>query len=373
MNWKTGMHHMDISEQRTSDRPQKRSSRSPQPITQADVKPGDILLLNYTPDPDPQKEFNKLMDLALQAVHDWQHWDSYSPKQKEEHFHKLMPLVWFAITFFDGDVFFHAAVVGTDEEGGRVVIEASTDGINRTPLDAYWNGPISVYRYRHGAITIGSAGLPVEPVTDKAAALFNDGTITYGYFHAGLLAIWCLFRRGEDQVMVRLRALLEHAFGKSITDILFQGEGEKKIKLLLINVFQAALDHWRERNQLVCSEMVAACFNDADAVGTYRISREVEKVRANGSQRSELKSNFIGLDGKAARAQMAELAAAIAELQPAKSLRSLRVAMDLVDTDILYTPHDLKASISTFHVGDGHIGGSSNKSNDGAKTGKPPT
>lgn len=353
------------------------NTRSPQPIERpiidADVRPGDILLLHYTPDPDPDAEFRKLLGLALQAIDDWNHWDSYSQKQKEQQFAKLMPLIHFAITLFDGDIFFHAAVVGTDDEGNKAVIEASTGGIARTPLSAYWGGLISVYRYCHGAITIGSAGLPVAPVTNKAAALFAGSTIQYGHFHAGLLAIWCLFRGGEDQVIVRLKAVMEHAFGKAITDILFQGDGEKKIKLLLINVFQAALDHWREQGQMVCSEMVAACFNDADSKGTYRISRETEKMQSGPFQQSAMTNSFAGLDVKVAREQMAELAAAVTALEPAKSLRSLRVAMELVDTDILYTPRDLKASISTFLVGEGHIGGGMMESHDRTNPGKPPT
>lgn len=339
------MLHTTVSKKRASQR-----------ITKQDVQAGDILLLKYTPEQDLYDEFSKLVSLCQKAVKAWQHWDEYSKEQKEEHFAQLMPLIHFALTFFDGDSFFHAAVVGTDFEGTNAVFEAGTHGINRTPLADYWDGPISVYRYHRGAIAIGDPGLPVAPVTAKAAALFADGTVQYGYFHAGLLAIWCLFREGEDQMMERLKAMLEQTFGKYIAGMLFTDDCEKNIKSLLTNVFHAALDHWRSENQLVCSEFVAACFNDADVKGTYRIDREIEKNQTNmpsvNETLSEKDASFTGLDIEAALAQMAELATAIGGLHQSRSLRSLAVARELVETDLLYTPHDLKASISTFYVGD---------------------
>ncbi len=317
-------------------------------ISKADVQPGDILLLHYVPEDNKVAEMLKLLKLAHQAVEDWKHWADYDKETREAHFAALMPLIHFAITAFDNNRYFHAAIVGQDADHEKVVIEAGPKGIMQTPLKDYWDGPISVCRYHKDAVSLGDKLLPAEPVLKKAKALYKAGDIEYGYYHAGLLAIWCLFRAGEDTVMNRLHAALVLAFGAQATDMLFKLIGPETIKLFFVDIFHRALDRWRQKKHLVCSEMVAVCFNQADSLGTYTISRKL----------AEQKDEPVDMMGTKETAMTSELEEAVRALGGAfkgleidRPLRAVDVALALVSSDVLYTPSDLERSISTFTIG----------------------
>ncbi len=302
------------------------------PITKADVRPGDILLLQYEPLPD-----KKIRGLIYEAIKDWV---SGKPFDEEE-VKKLMPLVHWAITVVDNNKFYHAAIVGAD----RNVIESGLSGVTSTPLADYWDIPISVYRYHDGAIDIGSASLPTAPVTDKAHSLLGQ-PIKYGYYHAVLLTLWCLFRRGEGAVMAEVRNILEARFGKWWTDILLAGGREEKIRLMLVNLYVHLLDLWRRDHYLVCSELVAVCFNEAEG-DTYHISRKTEEaVAAAPAESPELADPA---DDSDALQQLTDLIDSVSIAAP---LQSLEVATQAADTDVLYTPGDLALSVSTRLVGD---------------------
>lgn len=318
-------------------------------ISLDDVMPGDILLLQYDAVKPPEKECEKIVELVFAALRCWQHWGSYTEKEKKEKFAELMPLIHFAIKEFDGDQYFHAAIVGVDGDDKPAVIEAGTEGINCTPLTDYWEGPISVYRYQKPPIALGDPALPAEPVLETASGYFTGSDIKYGYSHAGLLAIWCLFRSGEDVVMARLKQSLAGILGEKAMDLLFSGKAEVQIKLLLVNLFHQALDYWRKDNQMVCSELVASCFNNADSEGTYRISRELDPRKIAKPSLDPIKPLF--LDDGLADKQVLILREALLSLDLERPLRPIEVALELVDKDILYTPRDLKNSINTFHVG----------------------
>ncbi|MEX0298240.1 MAG: hypothetical protein AB3N28_04170 [Kordiimonas sp.] len=318
-------------------------------ISLDDVMPGDILLLQYDAVKPPEKEREKIVELVFSALRCWQHWGSYTEEEKKEKFAELMPLIHFAIKEFDGDQYFHAAIVGVDGDDKRTVIEAGTEGINCKPLTDYWKGPISVYRYQQPPIALGDPSLPAEPVLETANGYFTGPDIKYGYSHAGLLAIWCLFRSGEDVVMARLKQTLAGILGEKAVDLLFSGKAEVQIKLLLVNLFHMALDYWRKDNQMVCSELVASCFNNADDEGTYRISRELDPKKIAKPSLGPIKPLF--LDEGLADKQVLILREALLSLELERPLRSIEVALELVDKDILYTPRDLKNSINTFHVG----------------------
>lgn len=319
-------------------------------ISKTDAQPGDILLLQYRPEPNKFAELLKILKLARQAVEDWKHWAEYDETTREAHFKALMPLIHFAITAFDNNRYFHAAIVGLGPDNEKVVIEAGPKGIKQTSLKDYQGGLMSVYRYHKDAISLGDRLLPAEPVLKKARELYEAGDIEYGYYHAGLLAIWCLFRAGEDAVMDRVHAAFVLAFGPEAADMLFKLIGPETIKLLLIDIFHRALDRWRQKKHLVCSEMVAVCFNQADGLGTYKISRELAKgaaITANVATQPEQ----LALNTEIEQAMQA-LARSFDGLEVDRPLRAVDVALALVSSDVLYTPSDLERSISTFHVGD---------------------
>jgi hypothetical protein len=318
-------------------------------MSRADVKPGDILLLQYQAEDNAVAEALKLLSLAKQAVEDWKNWAAYDQDTRKRRFSALMPLVHFAITAFDANRYFHAAVVGLDAQGQAVVVEAGTSGVNQTPLADYWDGPISVYRYHKGAVTLGDRALPAAPVLDKAAGFAGDRAIEYGYLHAGLLAIWCLFRAGEDQVLDRLHRAASLAIGEKAADRLFDLIGRETIRLLLVDVFHKALDRWRQGKHLVCSELVAACFNQADEAGTYQISRTEEPVAATSSPAQP--PGTQPATGEVSDA-LASLAASVRGLEITRPLRAVDVTLALISSDVLYTPSDLERSVNTRHMGD---------------------
>ncbi|WP_262692581.1 hypothetical protein [Kordiimonas aestuarii] len=319
------------------------------PISKADVELGDILLLHYVPEHNRIAEMLKLLKLAHQAVEGWKHWADYDKETRDKHFAALMPLIHFAITAFDNNRYFHAAIVGQDADNEKVVIEAGPKGIMQTPLKDYWGGPISVYRYHRDAVSLGDKLLPAEPVLKKANDLCNAGDIEYGYYHAGLLAIWCLFRAGEDMVMDRLHAALVLAFGTQATEMLYTLIAPETIKLFLVDIFHRALDRWRQQKHLVCSEMVAVCFNEADGLGTYKISREFCK---NGSTtiKATQQTDQTAVSEDVENAILA-LANSFHGLEIDRPLRAVDVALALVSSDVLYTPSDLERSVSTFNIG----------------------
>lgn len=302
-------------------------------ITKADVRPGDILLLQYEPLPDKE-----IRGLIYEAIADWV---SGKPFDEEE-VKKLMPLVHWAITVVDNNKFFHAAIVGAD----RNVIESGLSGVQSTRLEEYWDGAISVYRYHDGAIDIGSASLPTAPVTDKAHSLLGQ-PIKYGYYHAVLLTLWCLFRRGEGAVMAEIRGILEARFGKWWTDILLAGGREDKIRLMLVNLYTHLLDLWRRDHYLVCSELVAVCFNEAEG-DTYHISRQTDETAVLSAAPPGVGAPS---DPVTDSAQLKQLTDLIDTVSIAAPLQSLEVATQAANTDMLYTPGDLALSLSTRLVG----------------------
>ncbi|WP_417449879.1 hypothetical protein [Kordiimonas sp.] len=318
-------------------------------ISTTDIQPGDILLLHYVPEDNKVAEMLKLLKLAHQAVEDWKHWTNYDKETRETHFAALMPLIHFAITAFDNSRYFHAAIVGQDADNENVVIEAGPKGIMQTALKDYWDGPISVYRFHKDAVSLGDKLLPAGPVLKKASDLYKAGDIEYGYYHAGLLAIWCLFKAGEDTVLDHLRAALVLAFGAQATDMLFKLVGPETIKLFLVDIFHRALDRWRQKKHLVCSEMVAVCFNQADSLGTYKISRELCKsARINTAAEQQPNQPALSEDVESA---IRTLADAFDGLEVDRPLRAVDVALALVSSDVLYTPSDLERSVSTFDIG----------------------
>jgi len=336
-------------------------------IDKADVMVGDILLLEFEHDYDRRREFNFFMDMALQAIEAWRNWGKYTKEEKQEKFKALMPLIHLAIALFDDNKFFHAAIVGHPEIGQATlkqatlknVIEAGPSGIHGTPLDDYYGGRISVYRYHKGAVSLGDAALPSGPVVGKANEFLCDGTIQYGYPHAGLLAIWCLYRRGEDFAVARLEEVLIQLFGsdesaKRLIKLLFAAS-KGKIKTLLQLLVLDALALLRQPNQMVCSELVAACFNEAGDEGTYHISREsnADRLTALTADIASVHQGvFAGLDPGHVEKRLTELGEAFANLDIEEPMRSVDIALELVEQNNLYTPADLQQSANTFHVGD---------------------
>ncbi|TNE63595.1 MAG: hypothetical protein EP335_09110 [Alphaproteobacteria bacterium] len=317
-------------------------------ISNADVMPGDILLLQYVPAPTILDEAKRLLGLMYDAVGYWWHWKNYSDDERAENFRKLGPLIDWAITVFDRNRYFHAAIVGLEGDE-KIVVEAGTSGIQWQPLSDYRYRPVTVVRFHKGAVALGDPSLPAAPVVAVADRLRHDGKIAYGYFHAGLLAIWCLFRDGEGAVLETVKAALDQLIGEKMRKLLFTlAGGDDAVRLLLVDLFQRALDHLRKDHELVCSETVAVCFNDADDKGTYHISRQTVPVAAPASAPASTGSELP----RELEADVRRLGQALADLEPQKHLRSVEVAMALVNDSVLYTPSDLERSVSTFLLGD---------------------
>lgn len=309
-------------------------------ITKADVRPGDILLLQYEALPNPWDERLKVLGLVEEAVSDWVKGVRFDAKEVA----KLMPLVHWAIKSVDGAPFFHAAIV--DEN--RTVVEAGLSGVAVTDLRDYWGGPISVYRYHKGMVDIGSATLPVKPVTRKTGSLLNQAN-EYGYYHAVLLFLWCLFRHGEGSMMLKLRQALEGTLGRHWTDLILAGGRAETVRLMLVNLFQYLLDLWRRDHYLVCSELVAVCFNEADG-DKYHISRATKTSAPHSPEGlSDTSDQLEAVEG------LTGLINLIDSVSLNAPLRSVEVTMQAARSDVLYTPGDLALSESTRLVGEmGH-------------------
>lgn len=329
------------------------------------LRPGDILLLAIKDYDNPVDEFADFFSSAMAAFHAWQ-----AGKPAEEILQVSFPMIQIAITIFDQDRFSHAAVVGYPEVGGggaTVVIEIGPAGMAVSDLDDYLAAhpnPVAAVRYTKDGKLLGDASLPSEPIMKVANELLAGGPIQYGYFNAFVLAMLCAWRHCDGMVLDTLREALVRYFGEKhrvVIEMFFSVCG-KDLRALLIKLSHVAGDYLRNRKELVCSEMVATCFNDAtNPVGgeAYDISFERRPEKTLFATDSANRFESI------AEAEMAKALTALSE-----AVTSVTYAPDLREPGLfftavneadekpgwwgnnLYTPSDLSKSINSYPLGD---------------------
>ena len=335
----------------------------------ADLKSGDILLMAIKEYASDQEKFNAFMDSAvatLLAVH--------RNEKPDEILKAAVPLIQISIAAFDGDRFSHAAIVCPPVEGGSeptIVVDMGPHGIHKTDLAAYLKqheNPVAAVRYCKSGLQLGNPMLPSGPVSDLAHKLLAEKTIPYGYYNAFILAMLCIWRRSDGLIMNELKVLLKKMFGKEhdvAIDMFFVLCGPQ-LKDALIKLSHVAGDYLRNKKELVCSEMVAACFNDAinpEDGHPYAISfsRTKPDALSSGGENQEDIGNFSAVVPAELHKAMQKLGALLNEVSITPNLRQPGLFFTAKGekegqpgwwNNNLYTPADLSKSINTDQLGD---------------------
>ncbi len=340
-------------------------TKSANSFNRSDLKSGDILLLAIKQYDNPIEEFADFLGSALNALQAWR--DGKSP---EEIMVVAAKMIQISIAVFDGDRFSHVAIVACPEQGGSdasVVIEVGPGGMAVTELEKYLSvhpNPVAAVRYCDRAEQLDGKELPFRPVAQIANDLLTGEHINYGFSNTFVLAVMCAWRKSRGFVLEEITEKLIQYFGKSqraAIELFFTLCGDD-LRSLLVELSHVAGGYLRNRKELVCSEMVATCFNDATNPETGRryaisLNRRPDMARAasNAPHPIEAESHF-------------EITNSLSRL--AEEIKAVNYVADLREPGLfftantdggdqpawwgndLYTPADLSRSINTFSLGD---------------------
>jgi len=334
-------------------------------FNQSDLNPGDILLLAIKDYDNPVEEFADFIGSAMAALKAWE-----DGKSSDKILGAAMKMIQISIAVFDGDRFSHAAIVGYPKQGGAdasVVIEIGPGGMAASDLSEYLaahKNPVAAVRYTADGTELGGTVLPHQPVVLVANDLVTGDPIKYGYFNAFVLAMLCAWRKSDGLAIKELREALIRYFGEShraAIEFFFVVCGDN-LRDLLIKLSHVAGDYLRNKKELVCSEMVAACFNDATNPETgahYPISfdrrpEDLAPSRGSGTSGDDVDRTRLA-------EELAELAEAIKKVDYSPDLREPGLFFSAANSandkpgwwgNNLYTPADLSRSVNMRPLGD---------------------
>ncbi len=298
-------------------------------ITREDVQEGDIILMPYI------EEENDWLILLGQALLLLEMIVGIRKFEKDQ----LIKLIKYLITLFSGSPYYHAALVTSDERGTLCVMEAGKGGVTmKHTLSAYVFPNIEIYRSKAIA-----NGLPSKPVNDRALSLL-DPHIKYAEDNLWVLAIWCLYRRVDGDLINGLKDILEELLPKEAVDRIFGDIDEEALTVALDYLFQTVLSQARDKTKMVCSAMVADCFNHAETdknENAYHISLARDKatdVASRAIPPQELHGTIESLSNLAVKAAL--------DFEVPANHESIKI-----DSSILYSPGDIGWSESTSKIG----------------------
>jgi|GEM_PF-4955513 len=360
--------HDTVNTAAETEGPSTGATTAARSFSQADLEPGDILLLAIKEYESDQAKFDAFMNSALATLK--AEYDNAKPKVILA---AAVPLIQISIAAFDGDRFSHAAIVCPPSSGQKepTVVDMGPDGIHSTNLGAYLKAhknPVAAVRYCKDSVQLGDPMLPSAPVAEIAHKLLAEKDIPYGYYNAFILAMLCVWRRSDGLIMAELKDLLKKMFGKEhdvAIDVFFVLCGPQ-LRDALIKLSHVAGDYLRNTSELVCSEMVAACFNDAKNPKdghAYEISFTRKKPEAanDGGENQQSVGSFSAVEPAALHQAMQGLGALINEVRISPDLREPGLFFTAKGdaeskpgwwSNNLYTPADLSKSINTYPLGD---------------------
>ena len=307
-----------------------------------DLRIGDILLLKYK-GTDPMK----LLHSITAALNYLVMWWCNKPINEKKMVDELHPLFLFLINELDESGFYHAAIVvqpgdATDE---KFVFEIGPEGFNTgTTVDQYLEklgDYYAVFRYVNDGHILGDPGLPAEPVNDTAVATANSKT-PYSLSTLALLAVLCVYRKGEGPAATALLDIIVEWFGEGVEKLINQTD----LEVMMREVVRAVLTGLEEPHTMVCTQFVAHSFNAADDKGRYALSRQrrpsnMAPRRAPGmASIRPTEKDFQEIERLLTRVSKLDI-----QGRDVSALKSLSPR-----AEELYTPSDLAFSINTKPV-----------------------
>jgi hypothetical protein len=228
------------------------------------VKPGDVLLFPYVPLEPHEHEVSELLREALIAADILLHFKVWPQSKIDEKSAEIEQLILFFIAAADGDAYMHSAIVSENTEGDLVVFEINQTGFHTTALAEYEpEAPKVIRRYQNDGHTLGSPQLPFEPVLTKIRE-WQGKKEDYGYYNGLMMIGWCLMRDYHEDLVGGLKTILKRVLGDSVCDAIFAALPNDEIRRLLQELCRLALERLQKPGQLVCSQLVASCFVEAN-------------------------------------------------------------------------------------------------------------
>ncbi len=303
-----------------------------QEITVAQLKPGDILLCRFE-HPGATEYFEALITALRYRNYK-------SPEEEKKFMGAAFTILRGLIIYFDQDVYTHAAFWD-----GKGVVEAGPTGVRRNPIDHYSTTNTDVYRFIKDGKQLGTDEYPVQPLLTLANEIVEEN-LDYSYTIAILMIFLCISRWERDSWIQALEKFITEHLQKispSVIDMLFKVNHDKLVEFFEWFADQMILQAAKFRNDkgLVCSETVAAIFNQAKPVGKYHIQKPMTLTTKN-------EPSLLSVDGDTEaliEEFFSNLSASQLPLKTAKSTDWRKYA------NIIYTPHDLARSVNTEMIG----------------------
>lgn len=316
-------------------------------LTKDKLQAGDVLLCRV-PEESGYVRFMQIFKfLADLKTHDF----DFSKLDLEEH----IDLIDFSIALFDQNHYSHAAYYD-----GAEILEESLDtnpetgqsqGIVKTPLEEYRPYPSDVFRYKNDAGVVVGEGLSAEPLNKSAYAIY-DRIVgrPYGFENVKVLIALCINRMSQGYVLDYLEEALVERIGLWIKPI-FEAEKTKIGKWLDALVRHVFYDDFSSE-EMVCSQYVAAVFNEAADGKAYKVTKPSHvktAPRKSANTITETVTHSLSIDK-----MTADISDILAEMpNPAANdeLRSLELVMELKQIDTMYTPADFANSPNMISLG----------------------
>ncbi len=308
-------------------------------ITPDQLKPGDILLCEFK-----HPGFVGYTEALITIL-------KFRKAKSEEDHKKFMTSAFTIlrglIITFDQDIYTHAAFWD-----GKGVVEAGSSGVKRNPLEHYKGTNTDVFRFvKDNQQVLGTEKYPVEPLLQLADNIVNED-LNYSYNTAILMIFLCITRWERNSwIEAMMNFLKSHlrSVNPQLIDFLFKANHDKLIEFFewMADEMIRQIVSFRNDKGLVCSETVAAIFNQAEPKEKYKIVKPLTAEKLNSKTHQQTTVTKLS-DSET------EWKTFVDHLK--KSEFPLRSEFDNKSdwrehADIIYTPHDIARSVNTVKVG----------------------
>mgnify|MGYP003631839513 FL=1 len=302
------------------------------------LKPGDILLCEFR-----HPGFEGYAE-ALIAILKFR--NAKSDEDQQKFMAAAFTILRGLIITFDKDIYTHAAFWD-----GKGVVEAGEKGVRRNPIDHYKSTNTDVYRFvKNDKQVLGTEEYPVNPLLELADEIVNEN-LNYSYNTAILMIFLCITRWERETWIKDMETLLKNhlkSVNPNLIDLLFKANHDKFIELFewLADEMIRQIVAFRSDNGLVCSETVAAIFNQAKPEGKYKLEKPL-----NSATIPHKEEESIQLSPEDSENEWTEFFNELDRSEfPLKS-SSPESSDWQKHADIIYTPHDIARSVNTVKVG----------------------
>lgn len=318
-----------------------------------ELQAGDVLLCRV-PKQDFAKWAEQIGDLLLDIL--------------EKGYENIVPgdhieLIEQAIAAFDQSHYSHAAYF----DGTQVIEEdlnhdgKKQGGVKRTDLNVYREYPSDVLRYQNDEHIVVGDGLSAEPLNASAEAIFKRiRKNPYGFKNALVLTALCINRMSQGPLIHTVESRLIAYFGQKwapFIEMMFATEKDKIGRWMDAFMRDILYDHF-DREDMVCSQFVAAIFNEAADQKAYNVTKpsHVKTARLTNTEQpiDNEEATSRAVQDIAALIQKLPEPPANTQLRPFELLQAAKGTIDTMYTpaDFANSPNMIMKGLLEFPVGD---------------------